>query len=184
MLALEAAELGVNIHRCVPAVSSMNRGACTKSAVPLARLPPLLLIEVTGAKFLLIHASSGADHAGEQRFLRHFEREYSDGLLLGGMHGDMLGDVQRQRRFSHGGPRGQNHQLAFMQAAGHVVQLEESGAEAFDALARIEKGVDAALEFIENALAGWPGRPRCGCRPASAGSPRRRPGFRRALLRR
>ena len=64
----------------------------------------------------------------------------------------MLRDVQRQRRFSHGGPRGQNHQLAFMQAAGHFVQLQEAGAEAFDALAGIEKGVDAALELVENAL--------------------------------
>ena len=35
----------------------------------------LVLIQVTGAKLLLIHARSCAHHTGQQRLGRHFERE-------------------------------------------------------------------------------------------------------------
>ena len=64
----------------------------------------------------------------------------------------MLRDVERQRGLAHGRPRSQNDQFAFVQAAGHFIQLQEAGAQALDALARIEKGVDAALEVVENSL--------------------------------
>ena len=114
--------------------------------------PPLVLIQIAGAEFLLIDARARAYHAGEQRFARHFEREDGNGLLLFRKHRHVLRDVQRERRFAHGGTRRQNHQLAFVQTAGHLIQLQEARAQAFDALAGIEKGVDAALEIVKNLL--------------------------------
>ena len=130
----------------------MNSGACTSSDVGARQPPPLVLIQIAGAKLLLIHARPGANHTSEQRFARHFEREHRHGLLLFGIHRHVLRDVQRQRRLAHGRPRGQNHQFAFVQPAGHFIQLQEAGAEALDALAGIEKGVDAAFELVQNLL--------------------------------
>ncbi len=118
----------------------------------LGQSAAFLLVEVAGAELLLIHARAGANHAGEQRFARHFEREDRNRLLLAWKHRDVLGDVERQRGFAHGWPRGQDHQFAFMQAAGHFVQLEKAGAQSLDAFARVEEGIDAAVEFLEDAL--------------------------------
>ena len=52
--------------------------------------------------------------------------------------------------FSPWRARGNNDQLAFAQAARHFVQLQESSADSFNALAGIEKRVDAALEIVND----------------------------------
>ena len=66
----------------------------------------------------------------------------------------VLRDVQRQRGLAHGRPRRQDEQIAAVQAAGHLVELGESGADALDALAGIEEGVDAALVVLQDLRAG------------------------------
>ena len=50
------------------------------------------------------------------------------------------------------GPPGQDEQVAAVQAAGHFVELGEAGADSLDALAGIEKGVDAAFVVLQNLL--------------------------------
>ena len=62
----------------------------------------------------------------------------------------MLRDVQRQRRLAHGRPCGENNQFALAQAAGHLIEFQKAGTDAFDALAGIEEGIDAALVFGDN----------------------------------
>ena len=42
------------------------------------------MIQISRAKLLLIDARRGAEHAGEQRFLRHFEREHRHGFAFFG----------------------------------------------------------------------------------------------------
>ena len=80
--------------------------------------------------------------------LRHFERE--DGHRLLQLERHVLRDVQRQRGLSHRRPRRQDEQVAAVQPAGHFVELGEAGADALDALAGIEEGVDAALVAFED----------------------------------
>ena len=63
---------------------------------------------------------------------------------------DVLRDVQRERGLSHGGARGEDEQIAAVQAAGHLVELGEAGADALDALAGVEEGVDAAFVALDD----------------------------------
>ena len=67
--------------------------------------------------------------------------------------GDVLGDVEGEGGLAHGGARGEDEEFAAVQAAGHFIELGEAGADALDALAGIEKGVDAAFELLDD-LAG------------------------------
>ena len=62
----------------------------------------------------------------------------------------VLRDVQREGGLSHGGARGQDEQVAAVHAAVSFVELQEAGADAFDALAGIEEGADAALVVLQN----------------------------------
>src|SRR5208282_4632484 len=101
----------------------------------------LFLGEVSGAESLAIDARGSAEHAGEERFARHFERENSNRLLQ--LEGHMLGDVEGQGGLAHGGARSHNAEVAAMQSAGELVELGEAGADTFDAFAGIEEGVDA-----------------------------------------
>ena len=114
----------------------------------VVELAPLLLVEIAVAELLAIDAGGGAEHAGEQRLLGHFQREDGDGLLE--LQGNMLGDVQGERGFAHGGPRGDDAKIAAVHAAGHFVELGEAGADALDALAGVEEGADAALIALED----------------------------------
>ena len=69
------------------------------------------------------------------------------------MRGGVLGDVEGEGGLAHGGAGGEDEQLAGVEAAGHLVELDEAGAEALDALAGVEEAVGAALEGVED-LAG------------------------------
>ena len=93
-----------------------------------------------------------ADHTRQQRLLRHFEREDRHRLRVLHVGRDMVRDVQRERRFAHRGPRGEDDQLAFVHARRHLIELVETRADALDALAGIEKDVDAAFETGEDLL--------------------------------
>src|SRR5690348_2676725 len=152
MLGLKASKLRVDVHqmRARGVIDEQRRLHQLRSG--FRQTPPLVLVEITGAEFLLVHARPGADHARQQRFARHFERENCDRLFLVRMHGHVLSHVQRQRRLPNGRPRGKNHQLAAVQPAGHFIELQKSRADALDALAGIEKRVDAALEVVDDRL--------------------------------
>ena len=66
--------------------------------------------------------------------------------------GHVMGDVERERGLAHRRTRRQNQQLAGVQPARHLVQFREASADAFDALAWIEKSVDAARIAIDDFL--------------------------------
>ena len=126
----------------------MNKGASTSCAAAACKLAALILVQVAGAESLAIDASGSAQHARQQRFLRHFERENGHGLVQ--LRGHVLRDIEGQRRLPHRGPRRQNDQLARMQPAGHLVELGVTGANALYALAGIEKSVEAALVLFDD----------------------------------
>ncbi len=87
----------------------------------------------------------------EQALLRHFEREHGHCLRARAVRGHMLRHVQGERGLAHRGPRGENDQLAPVEAAGHFVELQEAGGDALDTARRIEERVDAALELLDDA---------------------------------
>ena len=64
----------------------------------------------------------------------------------------MLRDVERERGLSHGGPRGEDEEVAAVHPAGHFVQLGEAGADALETLAGVEEGVDAAFVAFKNGM--------------------------------
>ena len=113
-----------------------------------AQFLALLLVQISGAEPLAVHARRRAQHAGQQGFLRHFERK--DRHRLQEARGHVPADIQRQRGLSHRRTRRENDQFARVQAAGHFIQLREAGADALDPLARIEKSVEAALIVLDD----------------------------------
>ena len=147
-LGLQPPQLGVHIHQVrAGRVVDEQRRAHQLRRGHLQALP-LLGIEIAGAEFLAVHARAGAQHAREQRLLRHFERKDGHRLIQLGRH--VLGDIQGQGGLPHGRPRRQDDQLAGVHPAGHLVQLAEAGADALDPLARIEERVQAALVFVDD----------------------------------
>ena len=113
-----------------------------------AQFLPLLLVQISGAEPLAVHARRRAQHTGQQRLLRHFERKDRHRLKQPRRH--VPADIQRQRRLAHRRPRRQNDQFARVQAARHLVQLGETGADALDPLAGIEKRIEAAFVVLDH----------------------------------
>ena len=64
--------------------------------------------------------------------------------------GNVLGDVEGQRRFAHAGPGGQDHQLRIVQAAGQVVVIHEAGFEAAVSMLMLHAGVDARERIVQH----------------------------------
>ena len=52
------------------------------------------------------------------------------------VHRDVLGDVHRERRFSHARPRGDDDHFRGMQSARHAIEFGKTGREAGDAALR------------------------------------------------
>ena len=173
MLALHAPQLGVDVHqihaRRIVEKQRRLRQICQRDL----QLAPLIRVQISGAKFVLIHARGGAQQARQQARRRHFEREHRHRLAHLRMRRHVLRDVQRQRRLAHRRPRRQDEQFAAVQPAGHFIELREAGAQAADALAGIEKRVDAAGKLSRSRrTAKSASRPRAP-RPASAAILRR-----------
>ena len=154
MLALHPPQLRVDVHQIHARRVVQKQRRIGQIRQRDLQLAPLLLIQKPGAKFVLIHARGRAQQARQQARRRHFEREHGHRLAHSRMRGHVLRDVQRQRRLSHGRPRGQNEQLAAVQPAGHFIELREPRAQAADALAGIEKRPDAARETFRRCVAG------------------------------
>ena len=97
-------------------------------------------------------------------------RRSSDSLLISRLktatmallvHGGVLGNVDGKRRFAHGGARGDDDQLALLQAAGHVVELGEVGGQAGDLAALLVEVVDGAEGVLDDLVERLQGRGRC-----------------------
>ena len=95
-----------------------------------------------GAQAMRVDLRVRGEHAHEQRFLRHFEREDADHLVV--EDGGVFGDVHGERGFAHRGARGDDDEVGGLEAGGHLVELGVMGGEAGDLLA-------AGVERVERA---------------------------------
>ena len=145
---IHAPQLGVHVHEISPCRVINKQRGFHHLVRRLAQFLPFLLVEVAGAEAMAVHAGRGAQHTCEQGFLRHFERENSHRLKRLRRH--MPGHIQSQRSLPHGGARRKNNQFAAVQSPGHFIEFCKAGADALDALAGVEEGVDAALVGLDH----------------------------------
>ena len=59
------------------------------------------------------------EHSHDKRAGRHFKGE--DGDLLAIIDGGVAADIERERRLAHGGSRGQNKKIPWLQSTGHLI---------------------------------------------------------------
>ena len=106
----------------------------------------LVLIQIAGAKLLLIDAAPRRRSYGSAADSFDISSEKT-ATVCGScaLRRDVVRDVQGERRLAHGGTRGEDDQFAFVHAGGHLIELVEARADSLDALAGIEKDVDAAF---------------------------------------
>ena len=87
------------------------------------------------------HGFAG-EHAAEEGFLAHFEREDGDDFAV--FDGAVLGDVDGPGGLAHGRAGGDDDELGVLEAARHLVELDVVGGEAGDFPALLVEGVDGA----------------------------------------
>ena len=95
----------------------------------------------------MICARFRSEHAQKERFLRHFEAEDRDWFAIA--HGNIFGDVERERRLPHRRARRENYKLGWLQARGFVIESSVTGGEARDAPAFAENAFQA-LEIVSD----------------------------------
>ena len=111
-----------------------------------AELAEVFAGEEAGAHLVGVHAGLRAQHAVEQGFLRHFQRE--DGDAFAALDGGVFGDVDGEGGFAHGGTGGDDDEVGLLQAAGHVVEIGVVSFQAGDASAALEELVEIAAEGL------------------------------------
>ena len=117
--------------RCVPAVSSMiERRLHQSGQARICSLRRSSCVQVSGAEFWLSTRGGGAEHAGQQRLLRHFEREHRHRLLICAFVATCCAMFSASAVLPIDGPRRQDEQFAAVQPAGHFIELGEAGADA------------------------------------------------------
>ncbi len=97
------------------------------------QLAHVVLGEEALAQVLRIHLRVRGQHAHQQRFARHFQREDADHLAV--EHRRVLGDVHGERGFAHRRARRNDDQVRGLQAAGQLVEQRVVGRQAGDLLA-------------------------------------------------
>ena len=128
MLCLQAAGTASHIH---------NGDACGiinidfRLAHQIARAPqriPVLVTHLAYAQTLTVNACLGAQHTVNQLLLAHFQAEEGHAARLAAnlfmrTQSNVLHNVQRQRRFTHGRTRRQNNKVRRMQTARQLVEV-------------------------------------------------------------
>ena len=76
LFGLEAAHLRVQIHQVEPSRVVNEQGRGGKLVHSVGEFVALAFVQESCSEFLAIHARRAAQHTGEQRFLRHFQRKY------------------------------------------------------------------------------------------------------------
>ena len=109
-------------------------------ALPQQR--PLLRVEAPGAQPAALDAYLHGQQAVGELLLAHLQGEHAHRQVV--ELGHVFGQVERDRRFAHGGPAGHDDQVAALQALGHGVQVVEVHR---DAGHRRTQG--AALDLVE-----------------------------------
>ena len=147
-LGLQPPQLGMHIHQVnAGSVVDIQR-RFDQLVQSVAELATLVRRKVPLAELLAIDPGRRAQHTREQRFPRHFERKNRHRLLELQRH--VLGDVQCKSRLPHRRPRRHNEQIARMQPARVLIELQKAGADALDALRRVEKRVDPAVVALQD----------------------------------
>ena len=159
--------------------SSMNSGArLTSAAVCTSLRLSSALSWPLRSRWLLTRAREQSSRSPSS-MRRHFQADEQHRLVRAALvDRDVLDDVERERRFSHAGPGGQDHQLRIVQSAGQVVVVDEAGFDAAVGVLVLHAGVDAGQRLVQHVA----DRSRPGCRPSCRGCgtrvPRRGRAFR------
>ena len=85
---------------------------------------PLVRFELTAEYLVSRNLAHVGNQAVHQLHVVHFEREEGDGFAV--VHGDVLGDAQRERGLTHGRSAGDDHKVGSLPPARDVVQPGES----------------------------------------------------------
>ena len=105
-----------------------------------------------GLELALVNPGLGGEHAAQQRLLAHFQAEDGDHGTV--VDGGVLRDVDGEGGFAHGRAGGNDDQLAFLQAAGHAVELSKVGGQAGDFAALLVEVVDGAKGVADDLVEG------------------------------
>src|SRR5262249_55012423 len=101
------------------------------------------------SNFFRVHIRLGAEDAEAKLLFRHFEREKAHRFGL--TQGDVLREIQRERRLSDGRPGRQDDQIGGLQARGHTVELRKTRREAREhalAVARVLDDLQVVLDHL------------------------------------
>jgi len=82
---------------------------------------PFFIGQGAGAQMGLVNPADGTDNTHRQLRGTHLHREHRHRQAF--VEGHVFGDVDGQRGLSHGGPCRQDHQVAGLEARGHLVQI-------------------------------------------------------------
>ena len=104
--------------------SSTHSGAAARRCEALEDLRPALLGDAALAQLLALDARLRGDEALRELGLRHLEREQRDGLVV--LDRGVLGDVADERALAHRRTRGDDDQVAGLEAAGDLVEVLEA----------------------------------------------------------
>ena len=113
----------------------------------LADALPLLVVDVPRAQSLLVHASIHREQARHELLPAHLQTEDGDGVPEAQRRVVCKGELHR--RFAHSGPRGQDDEVGFLQAASHLVEIGETGRDADDAVAPLVQVVELVEVLLQ-----------------------------------
>ena len=87
----------------------------------LGHFPPIFAAQVARSKSMGVHVRQRGKQAHKQRFLGHFQAEDGHRGLLA--DGNILGDIEREGRLPHRGPRREDDQFRRLQPGSQAIEL-------------------------------------------------------------
>ena len=148
MLRLEPAALRAHLEgreRSRVVDEDVRRG---EVGVRLGQPRPVLLLQVSRAQAMRVDPRVRAEHAEHELLLRHLEREDADRVAR--LERRVLRNVQAERRLPHGGAGGQDDEVALLQAARLLVEVDETGGQPGDEVLRLRELVDGAEALLDD----------------------------------
>ena len=127
----------------------MNSGARLTSDGHLHKLAAFFAVDLPVAEPIAVHASPRTEQPIAQFERRHFQADEQHRLVWPALvDRDVLDDVERQRRFAHAGPGGQNHEFRIVQAAGEIVVVDVAGFDAAVRMLMLHAAIDPRERFV------------------------------------
>ena len=106
------------------------------------KLGPFVIAHAAGAQALRVQAANGGEHTRRQLGAPHVHGKHPH--RQAGIDRDVLGYVQREGRFPHGGTAGYNDQIARLETGGLLVEVDEAGRYAGDI-----RGVVSIVQLLD-----------------------------------